>query len=141
MRLPRIETRIRPPDLAAWLLAFDIAELAVLLFFTGGLHNPFAILLLGPVLISATALPPRMTLLLGGFTIACATALVFVHEPLPWATDPPLELPRLLVDVLGYFDGRPTRETLEQIRQERDINVQPSLVRRLVDFGVRLAAD
>ncbi len=85
------------PDRAAWLLAFDIAELAVLLFFTGGLQNPFAILLLGPVLISATALPPRMTLLLGGFTIACATALVFVHEPLPWATDPPLELPRTYV--------------------------------------------
>ncbi len=86
------------PDRAAWLLAFDIAELAVLLFFTGGLENPFAILLLGPVLISATALPPRMTLLLGGFTIACATALVFVHDPLPWDTnDPPLELPRTYV--------------------------------------------
>ena len=45
------------PDRAAWLLAFDIAELAVLLFFTGGLENPFAFLFLGPVLISATALP------------------------------------------------------------------------------------
>ena len=86
------------PDRAAWLLAFDIAELAVLLFFTGGLENPFAILLLGPVLISATALPPHMTLLLGSFTIACATALVFVHDPLPWDTaDPPLELPRTYV--------------------------------------------
>src|SRR6266702_1886387 len=52
--------------LAAWLLAFDIAELAVLLYFTGGLQNPFAILLLGPVLLSAPALPPRMTLMLGG---------------------------------------------------------------------------
>jgi hypothetical protein len=51
----------------------------------------------------------------------------------------PLELPRMLVDVLGYFDGRPTREALAQIRQERDINVQPSLVRRLVDFGVLVA--
>jgi two-component system sensor histidine kinase RegB len=34
-----------------------------------------------------------MTLLLGGFAIACATALVFGHDPLPWDTDPPLELP------------------------------------------------
>ena len=42
------------PDRAAWLLAFDIAELAVLLFFTGGLQNPFSFLLLGPVLLSAT---------------------------------------------------------------------------------------
>src|SRR4051795_10693344 len=47
------------PDRAVWLLAFDIAELAVLLFFTGGLQNPFAFLFLGPVLLSATALPPR----------------------------------------------------------------------------------
>src|SRR6516225_1649525 len=70
------------PGRAAWLLAFDIAELAVLLFFTGGLQNPFALLFLGPVLISASALPPRITLMLGGFAVACATVLVFVHDPL-----------------------------------------------------------
>ena len=52
----------------------------------------------------------------------------------------PLELPRLLVEVLGYFDGSPTREALARIRAERDINVQPSLVRRLVDFGVLVAS-
>jgi two-component system sensor histidine kinase RegB len=85
------------PDRAAWLLAFDTAELAVLLFFTGGLQNPFAFLFLGPVLISATALPPRMTLMLGGFAIACATLLIFVHGPLPWDDDPPLELPAVYV--------------------------------------------
>jgi hypothetical protein len=48
----------------------------------------------------------------------------------------PLELPRLLVDVLPYFDGRPTAEALRRIRAERDINVRPGLVRRLVDFGI-----
>jgi two-component system sensor histidine kinase RegB len=85
------------PDRAAWLLAFDIAELAVLLYFTGGLQNPFAILLLGPVLLSAPALPPRMTMMLGGFAIACATLLIFVHQPLPWDTAPPLVLPALYV--------------------------------------------
>src|SRR5262245_26429246 len=31
------------PDRAAWLLAFDIAELAILIFLTGGLQNPFSI--------------------------------------------------------------------------------------------------
>ncbi len=81
------------PDRAAWLLAFDIAELAVLLFLTGGLQNPFAFLFLGPVLLSATALPPRYTLMLGGFAVACATALVFVHYPLPWDSEDPLKLP------------------------------------------------
>jgi two-component system, sensor histidine kinase RegB len=81
------------PDRAAWLLAFDIAELAVLLFLTGGLQNPFAFMFLGPVLLSATALPPRFTLMLGGFAVACATILVFMHYPLPWDSDDPLQLP------------------------------------------------
>jgi len=81
------------PDRAAWLLAFDIAELAVLLFLTGGLQNPFAFLFLGLVLFSATALPPRLTLMLGAFAIACATVLVFAHYPLPWNSEDPLHLP------------------------------------------------
>src|SRR5436305_1984779 len=81
------------PERAAWLLAFDIAELAVLLFLTGGLQNPFAFLFLSPVLLSATTLPPRLTLLLGGFAVFCATLLVFFYYPLPWDVDDPLELP------------------------------------------------
>ena len=83
------------PDFAAWLLAFDIAQLAALLYLSGGLQNPFAFLFLGPVLISATALPPRMTLALGAFAMICATGLVFDHYPLPWAEDDPLILPPL----------------------------------------------
>jgi two-component system, sensor histidine kinase RegB len=81
------------PERAAWLLAFDIAELAVLLFLTGGLENPFAFLFLAPVLLSATALPPRITVMLAAFAVLCATVLVFVHYPLPWDADDPLELP------------------------------------------------
>jgi two-component system sensor histidine kinase RegB len=81
------------PDRAAWLLAFDTAELAALLFLTGGLQNPFAFLFLAPVLLSATALPPRLTLILGGFAVLCATILLFVHYPLPWENEDPLDLP------------------------------------------------
>ena len=62
-------------------------------YLTGGLENPFAFLFLGPVLISATALPPRMTMILAAFAVSCATLLVFVHYPLPWSSDDPLELP------------------------------------------------
>jgi two-component system, sensor histidine kinase RegB len=93
VRLRFRETPRLDAESAAWLLAFDIAQLAALLFLTGGLENPFSFLFLGPVLISATALPRRMTLLLGGFAGLCATALVFVHMPLPWASDEPLTLP------------------------------------------------
>ena len=48
----------------------------------------------------------------------------------------PLELPRLLVDVLPYFDGGPTSQALRRIRAQRGVNVHADLVRRLVDFGV-----
>src|SRR5437868_9952702 len=81
------------PDRAASLLAFDIVQLALLLFLTGGVENPFVFLFLGPVLISATALPPRMTLVLGALAAVCATALVFYRLPLPWFSDEPLSLP------------------------------------------------
>jgi two-component system, sensor histidine kinase RegB len=90
------------PERAAWLLAFDTTEIAVLLFLTGGLQNPFSLLFLGPVLISATALPPRLTLLLGTFAIACATVLMFLHYPLPWDSDPPLELPPVYVTGIWF---------------------------------------
>ena len=87
---PRLE-----PRQAAWLLAFDIAQLTALLYLTGGVDNPFSFMLLAPVVISATALPPRITMLLGGFAVVCATGLVFVHYPLPWASDDYLSLPAL----------------------------------------------
>jgi len=81
------------PVYAAALLALNIAELAGLLFFTGGLQNPFSFLFLAPVLISATALPIRLTIALGVLAIACASVLGFFHLPLPWESDEPLELP------------------------------------------------
>ena len=81
------------PAYAAALLALNIVELAGLLFFTGGLQNPFSFLFLAPVLISATALPIRLTIALGALAIACASVLVFFHQPLPWDGDEPLVLP------------------------------------------------
>jgi two-component system sensor histidine kinase RegB len=81
------------PRYAAGLLALNIVELAALLFLTGGLQNPFSFLFLGPVLISATVLPIRMTVAIGVLAVACASALVFFHLPLPWDSDDPLVLP------------------------------------------------
>ncbi|HEY3794957.1 MAG TPA: ActS/PrrB/RegB family redox-sensitive histidine kinase [Bradyrhizobium sp.] len=81
------------PVYAAALLALNIVELAGLLFFTGGLENPFSFLFLAPVLISSTALPIRLTVTLGVLAIACASLLVYFHLPLPWDSDDPLVLP------------------------------------------------
>jgi two-component system sensor histidine kinase RegB len=81
------------PAYAAALLALNIVELAGLLFFTGGLQNPFSFLFLAPVLISATALPVRLTIALGALAVACASVLLFFYLPLPWDSDDPLILP------------------------------------------------
>src|SRR5436190_6238313 len=81
------------PIYAASLLALNIVELAGLLYLTGGLQNPFSFLFLAPVLISATALPIRLTIALGVLAVACASALVFFHLPLTWDSDDPLVLP------------------------------------------------
>jgi two-component system, sensor histidine kinase RegB len=82
------------PIHAAALLALNIVELAGLLYCTGGLQNPFSFLFLAPVLISATALPTRLTIALGLLAVACASLLVFFHLPLPWeSSEDPLVLP------------------------------------------------
>src|SRR5664279_317212 len=81
------------PAYAAALLALNIVELAGLLFCTGGLQNPFSFLFLAPVLISATALPIRLTIMLGLLAVACTTVLMFYSLPLPWESDEPLVLP------------------------------------------------
>ena len=82
---------------ATLLLGFDILQLALLLYLTGGLQNPFSMLFLAPVLISATALPPERTLGLGLLAVGCATLLVLVHRKLPWFPGERLELPFLYV--------------------------------------------
>lgn len=69
---------------AALYLAFDTLQLAVLLFLTGGVLNPFSLLVLVPVTISATTLSLRSTIWLGAVTLVSLTILSFLHLPLPW---------------------------------------------------------
>lgn len=77
---------------AGFYLGFDILQLAALLFITGGLGNPFALLMLAPVTVSATILTRRSTIHLCLLALACATVLAFAHLPLPWA-EPDFRLP------------------------------------------------
>ncbi len=76
-------------------LGYDLLQLAVLLYLTGGLQNPFALLFLAPVTISATILSLGATVQLGGFAFICVSLLVFWHEPLPWRAGERLDLPPL----------------------------------------------
>lgn len=85
------------PLAALGILLFDSLQLAGLLYMTGGLTNPFSVLLTVPVVISATSLPIKMTAVLGVFVMTAASILVFVHLPLPWVEGKILEIPTLYV--------------------------------------------
>jgi len=92
----RKSRRLQSPQ-AGLLLGYDVIQLAVLLYLTGGLENPFAFLFLVPVTISATSLPLKWTLWLGALAFVCATFLAFEHLPLPWNPQAPLVLPQAYV--------------------------------------------
>ena len=86
---------------ATGLLAYDIVQLAALLFLTGGIDNPFTMLIVAPVTVSAATLPLRNTIVLGLLALAAAGLLVVEHQPLPWYEGAPFELP--LMFKLGVF--------------------------------------
>jgi two-component system, sensor histidine kinase RegB len=102
--LLNIALRLRLPagqelstKLATALLGYDVLQLAALLALTGGLTNPFAVLLLVPVVVSASALPIWNTALLVAITLAAATVIAVFHLPLPWAGGDGPQLPRLYI--------------------------------------------
>lgn len=67
---------------AQWMLVFDSVQLMGLVMLTGGLTNPFALLVLAPVTISATALPLRATVVVGGTAIILASLATGLRLPL-----------------------------------------------------------
>ena len=79
---------------AVMLLGYDLVQLAILLMLSGGLENPFAVLILAPITVSATILSRRSTIVLCGVAIACLTAMGLVPTALPWPA-PGLILPNL----------------------------------------------
>lgn len=81
---------------AALLLGYDLLQLTFLLALTGGLQNPFAVLLIIPVTLSATILSLRTTVLLCVMVTACTTILGLLPTSLPWK-DGGLVLPDLYI--------------------------------------------
>ncbi|SES77378.1 ActS/PrrB/RegB family redox-sensitive histidine kinase [Paracoccus homiensis] len=90
-------------------LVFDLVQIAALMALTGGMANPFALLVLAPVTIAATTLNPRQTVALGLATVALITLSAVValplHEPdgTPLRLDPLLALGHWFALVIGVF--------------------------------------
>jgi two-component system, sensor histidine kinase RegB len=91
----QFRTSNRIEEAAAFvLLVADILQLAALLALTGGIKNPFSILFLAPVLISATALPAKRTVALGLMAMVASSFVAVVHLPMPWFGGGTLILPQ-----------------------------------------------
>jgi two-component system sensor histidine kinase RegB len=84
---------IRARD-ALLFLAFDVVQLSAMLEVTGGLANPFALLLLGPVTVAAGLLPRKHVVVLTAFAVLCICGLGLPIHVLPWMIVP-LALPPL----------------------------------------------
>lgn len=87
--MPRISDRG-----AALQLGFDLWQIAVLLALTGGMTNPFALLVLAPVTIAATSLPTRHMVALGVVALVMVTVGSLFARPLAFHSGVQLALDR-----------------------------------------------
>ena len=142
--------RLTEPEVALN-LTYDILQLSFLLFLTGGLNNPFALLILVPVTISATALNIRITVALGTLTIILITLVASLHIPLVTLSGNIMAMPRdfvigfwfaIVIGVvfLGAFAQRVTSEI--HAMSDALVATQMALEReqKLTDLGGVVAA-
>ncbi len=69
---------------ATAMLAYDILQLVALLYLTGGIANPFTMLIVAPVTVSAASLPLGNTIALGALAMISAVFITLRALPLPW---------------------------------------------------------
>ena len=68
---------------ASIFLVYDLIQLSILLFLTGGIFNPFCFLLIIPAIVSSTFLSMGTTIILGCITSLLLLIISFFHLPLP----------------------------------------------------------
>ena len=86
---------------ASIFLIYDLIQLAALLYLTGGISNPFSILIIIPAIVSSTFLSMGTTIVLGILTIILLFCLSFFHYPLPGIHEHSETFPKLYLT--GYI--------------------------------------
>jgi two-component system sensor histidine kinase RegB len=133
------------------LLVFDLGQLTLLLYMTGGLTNPFALLVLAPVTISAAVLQLRSTVLVGVLAILFVSVLLPYNIPLQTFEGVEFMVPPLFLGgywlsiVVGVlFLGAYSHKVATEIRAMQDavMAAQMALAReqKLTDLGGVVAA-
>lgn len=102
INLYAVSRRRRRPFLsefgAACFLACDTLQMTLLLMLTGGLENPFAVLVLAPPMVGASMLDGRYVVALTLTAVGGLTLLEWLALPLAWPARLGVNLPRLYVD-------------------------------------------
>ena len=68
---------------ASFFLLYDLMQLSILLYLTGGIFNPFTILLIIPAIVSSTFLSMGTTIILSVITSFMLFLLTYFYLPLP----------------------------------------------------------
>ena len=134
-----------------FMFLFDILQLGILLYLTGGLHNPFSLLLLVPVAISATVLQSRATVFLGLVTIVVTTLVGLYNIPLRTSDGLVLKMPDVFVFgfwvaimigtiFLGLYERRVTAEIDSMSEALLATQMALSREQKLTDLGGVVAA-
>ncbi|MEO5621470.1 MAG: ActS/PrrB/RegB family redox-sensitive histidine kinase [Cypionkella sp.] len=132
-------------------LLFDLAQLCFLLYLTGGLTNPFVVLILAPVAVSASALELRSTVVLGLAAAVLVTLVALLKMPLHYADGSLFQVPPLftfgfwiaLVIGIVFLGGYSRRIATEmQSMSNALMATQMALAReqKLTDLGGVIAA-
>jgi len=86
------------PVSTALIIALDVVLLSALLYLSGGLQNPFALLLMAPTLLGAGSLTIGYIVGLNLLVIMLASGLSFFYMPLPWYNGEIFTMPALMIE-------------------------------------------
>ena len=121
-----LQFRIRVSQLkdiySSFFLIYDLVQLSLLLYLTGGISNPFSLLLIVPAIVSSTFLSMGTTIILGATTVLSLFVLTKFYLPLPGVIEYGFDFPffylsGMLISIivglifLSYFGIRFSGET------------------------------
>lgn len=133
------ENRLLSENENAAMLMFDLLQLCFLLFLTGGLNNPFSILIVGPVTISAATLTVRSTVILATTAIALVSLMVEFHLPLRTEMGFTLRIPDIFV--YGNWAGIVIAILFSSIYSRRVVSEMASMSEALAATQMALARE
>ncbi len=113
------------------LLLYDLFQLTILLFFTGGMTNPFSILIIVPVIVSATSLSIVFLFILGIITITSIIFLSFTYLPIYTSLGFEIEPPTILltgfctslVITVTFLGGYARRVAIDTLNMNKALQV------------------